>query len=90
MNRELFMTEVLEFDGEYDGEFDGEFDGEYDGEFSGQEWEDEANRRRQRPRRSTRPRAGARVRRRSHPWLVRTPGPSEYVRWVQSSLRNED
>jgi len=76
------MTEVLEFDGEYDGEFDGE----YDGEFSGQEWEDEANRRRQRPRRSTRPRAGARVRGRFRPGPGRARGGREYVRWVQSTL----
>jgi len=82
VNRELFMTEVLEFDGEYDGEFDGE----YDGEFSGQEWEDEANRRRQRPRRSTRPRAGARVRGRFRPGPGRARGGREYVRWVQSTL----
>jgi len=60
--------------------FDGEFAEEENAEFSNQEWEDEASRRRQMPRRSTRPRV------RPRPWLVRARGASEYVCWVQSSL----
>ncbi|MCE7987629.1 MAG: hypothetical protein DYG89_41220 [Caldilinea sp. CFX5] len=68
------------------GEAAGEYAGEYDGEFTGQEWEDEASRRGRLHRRVARPRVVARRWWRPRPWLVRTPGGSEYVRWLQSAL----
>ncbi len=66
--------------------FVGELAEQENTESLGQEWEDESSRRRSTSRRSTRPRAGTRGRRRARPWAVPARGGSEYVRWVQSAL----